>query len=177
MRKLNFNYLKPQHYYSRIMTLYMFIALSFTIFLVGFSFSNLDVFLLKFIIILFELICLAVLIEFFSRGEYMNPLEYYDVEFFFDEFIGKVMKNSESAKNYISKYNSKALKTAKKIFLNSNQRFCLSSVKKKGKYYHIIFFNEKKLFYFYFLKFLVYKPLHKIVVLRTNGKFKIVSLT
>jgi hypothetical protein len=175
MRKIHYNYLKPQNYYNRLLTFFLIIGFSLTIFLIKLEEETMETFLLKFIVIVFLMILIAIAIEFFYTGEYMNPLEVYDLEHFFLEFLSKTEKKGEIEK-FFNKYDSKTKSKFKKTFLHK-RRYFLSSIRKNKNTYELTLIDEKKLAEYFILKFLVKKAIHKIFIKKLNEEFKIIRIT
>lgn len=174
MRKIHYNYLKPQNYYNRLLTFFLIIGLSLTIFLIKIEEETLETFLLKFIVIIFLIILMAVLIEFFYKGEYMNPLEVYDIEQFYLELLD-ITKKEDSIEKFFNKYDSKTKNKYKQIFLHKRKYF-LSSIRKNKNTYELTIIDEKKLAEYFILKFLIRKAIHKLFIKELNTGLKIIRI-
>jgi len=166
--KLHNTYIKPQNYFNKLFIFFTLISLSLTLSLIGFDFSNMDIFMLKFVIIYFMLLSIAVFIEFYNLGDYMGPLEIFDVENFYLEFINNIKDANKL--EFVHKYDYKSKKVLEKL-QKENAKYFLSTIKKKKKMYEITFINQKKMAGFFIVKFLVKNPMHKAFVTRNKNGF------
>lgn len=173
MKKINHNHLKPNNYYTRLFIFFTIISLSLTFSLIGFTLENLDLFLLKFIVIFFLIMCIASFIEFFNHGDYMSPLEVFDIDNFFNNLLNDI--KLEKTKYYINKYNYKTLKNFNTIF-KSKKSFFLSSIKKQANTYELTFIDKNKFYKYFIFKFLIRDAISKMIIKKIKGKFKIISI-
>lgn len=119
------------------------------------------------------LFSIAVLVEFFYRGDYMSPLEVYDIEKFFNEFIEDVYSKGDIDK-YFNKYDHRSKKEFQKIF-GKKARYFLSTIRKVDNFYEVSVINERKMLEYYFIRFLGHGAVHKMHIRKVNGSFKIIK--
>lgn len=174
IKKINYNYLKPQNYYNRLFTFFFIAAFMLTLTLVGFSISDFEDFLLKLVVILFLLMLIAVLIEYKNRSEYMSPLEVYDVENYYKRFYLSI-RDGKNMDLFFHKYN---IKTKRKLdpFIRKRSNFVLSNIRKENEVYEITVIDINKLAAFHFLKFFIRKAIYRIYVKEFDGSFKIILI-
>lgn len=175
IKKIHYNHLKPQNYYNRLLTFFLIIGFITTLTLVGFNLDNMELFLLKYIIILFLLLCVAVVIEFFYRSDYMNPIEIFEIESFFNVFRHNLRTDSIEFDNFFNKYDVKSKKVLEKM-KKKKTRLLLSSIRKHGDVYEVTFFDERKMLEFYIVKFLAKGGVHKMFIKDIKGKLRIIRL-
>jgi len=176
MKKIVYNYLKPQNYYNRLFTFFMIISISLTFALVGFD-IDFEVFLLKFFVICFLLLAISVFVEMFNHGEYMSPIEVYDVEFFFNEFMMSVYDGRRRRQlTFFNKYDHKSKKKFDNLF-DKNKRYLLSTIIKHDKVYELTFINEKKMAEYFLFKFLIRRAIHRMEIRKIKNQFKIVRFS
>lgn len=173
MRGVHFNYLRPPHYYSHLFTFILTLAVIMSIgFQVkSFKFNFID-FLLKTIILIFLFLTLASIIELTQRGEYIRPLILYDILGFAENFLEKA-QNEKTVDYFFLKYDYKSKKIFKKYF-TSKQYYFISTVRKIGDSYRVTIINEKKLFQYFLVKFLIKDAIHTLDVKKIDDKYKIV---
>ena len=107
----------------------------------------------------------------------MDPLEIYDVEHFFNEFIRIAYKSGvQEREKYFNKFDLKSKDKFHKIFDKKN-RYLLSSIKKEKESYELTIINEKKLFEYFFVKFFVKRAIHKLYVKKLKGELKIIRFS
>lgn len=175
-KRLFHNYLKPHHYYSRLFTFFMIVSVLLTLTLVQFTIESLDLFLLKVIVIMFLILVIAVVIEFFSGGEYMNPLEIYDLEYFYGNLFYDFLLQDKSFSQNFLKYTS--LESRFIQTFSPKRRYFLSTIRKQGDgVYLLSVIDERKLFEYFFVKFLVRKAVHKLTVKKFKGGYKIIHIS
>jgi len=178
-KSLLFNSLKPQNYYFRLFIFFTIVSFTLTLFLFKFETYFLDLFLLKFIIIFFLLMLIAVLVEYFHLGEYMFPIESYEVEIFFKNFLDKLKENSFEENSFEEFFNRFDLKTKKKIKQFTKKRnkiYFISSIRKIKNKYEIVFINELTLFRYFFFKFFIKSGIHKAYMKKINDELKIIKI-
>ena len=173
MRKITNNYLKPQHYYNRLFIFFAIIsimlALTFNRWHVKLEFV--DLFLLQVVVFFFMLMAISIIVEHFHKGEYMGPLEIYDVEHFFKQFQRSIyVKNVDK---YLHKYDYKTRLNLEDV-LSKKVKFFLSSIRKIDGVYELTIINEHKFYQYFITKFLVKKAIHKLYVKEIKGEFKVV---
>ena len=171
MRKISYNYIKPQNYYNHLLTFFTFVALSLTFSLVQFNIEYLEIFFLKFIIILFLILFVSVLIEFFYMSEYIGPIEIYNVEKFINRFLKKIHVKDHS--KFFNKYDIKSKKKFEKIF-NSKDDFFISSIRKHKQIYEITIINQRDEFLFIIARLFGRKGVHKLFLENHGKQFKII---
>ena len=171
-KRTNYNYTKPSNYYNHLLTFFAIISLTLTFSLVKFEIESIEIFFLKFIIIIFLLLFISVLIEFFYRSEYMNPIEIFKVENFSNKFLKSISKNKDYEK-YFNKYDTKSKKKINKIF-DKKSNFYLSSIRKHKKIYEVTIINEKNLLVFLISRFFGRTGVHKLFLENQGKKFKII---
>ncbi|MCA9486709.1 hypothetical protein H6501_01295 [Candidatus Woesearchaeota archaeon] len=178
LRKLQYNYFKPQNYYLRLVTFFVLVASTSTITFILLAGKNLspELILLKFISILFLLLLVSVFLEYFLRGEYMGPLEIYDIENFTNEFLKK-MYEGEQVSKYFLDFDQKSKKRIKSL-LGKNRHYFISSISKREKTYQITLVHSSKFFVYLFFRFspLGKSALRRMVVRSVKGKLKIIYL-
>ncbi len=175
MKKLHYVYLKPQHYYAHLFFFFVLAALILS-FRIVYHYRKFDasIFLINFVVILFLLLLIAAFAEFFWRGEYMNPLEVYDVEKFFNAFMRYVYSDRvEEVDTFFNKYDSKSKAKFEKVF-SKNKKFLLSSIRKQGKIYEIVFIDQTRIMTYFLIRFLSKRAIHKMQVREVKGDLKIV---
>ncbi len=178
MKKLIFNHLKPQHYYFRLFLFFLIISCILAFSMLEFNFVDFETFILRVVVIFFLLLFIAVAIEFTNSGDYLSPLEIYDLEGFFRNFLDEISnnKNLDNIFNiYFNKYDNKSKKILIKIF-SRYKKYFLSSIKKENDIYIITFINEFTLFRYFFFRFLAKKGIHKIFVKIIKYEFKIIRI-
>lgn len=173
MKRIHYNYLRPPHYYSHLFTFVSILAI-----FMGFGFTfrddNFDVinFILKVIVFLFLFLSLAVIIEFFHRGEYIRPLILYDLLGFTNRFL-EIAQRGRKIDTFFLTYDQKSKKNFKQNF-SKKQYYFISTIKKEGENYKVSLINEKKLFQYFFIKFFVRNAIHTLDVQHIKGSYKIV---
>jgi hypothetical protein len=95
---------------------------------------------------------------------------------FYERFAQDVCKDKKNIMKYISKYNNKSMKNFKKLFGSKRNYFYLSSIKKKDENYELSIIDRRQVFLYYVFKFLVRKPVHKLVLHKSGKSYKIVSI-
>lgn len=179
MRKLVYNYIKPQNYYNRLVTFFAFVSISLAFSLVGFRVDDLDIFLLKFLIIFFFLISFAALLEFYYSGDYMGPLEVYDVEYFYKNLILEFRTSKEfDFHKYFHKYNLKCKESFCKVYDN-RKVYTLSSIRKLNGTYTITVINANRMpiFSIPLIRFIVARgAIHKLYLKKFDNEFKIIKV-
>lgn len=171
MRKISHNYLKPQHYYNRLFIFFAIISVSLTLSLNrGINWDYIDFFLLQVVVFFFLLMTISVIVEHFKKGEYMGPLEIYDVEHFFKKFQHSVYTGD--IEKYIHKYDHKSKANLENV-LNKKMKFFLSTIRKIDGVYELTIINEHKFYQYFIIKFLARKAIHKLYVKHEKGGFKI----
>lgn len=170
-----YNYLKPQHYYLHLFLFFSILSFSLTFSLFEMEKVSLDLFLFQFIIIFFLLIAISALVEHFYKGEYMGPLEIYDVESFFNDFLKYSQKEKIFNDKYFNKYDSKSRQVFSELF-KGHKIYFLSSIRKNQGVYEITFIDEIKFTLFFVIKFLIRHPIHKVYVQKNHNKYKIIRL-
>jgi len=174
MKKILYSHLKPQNYYNHLLTFFIVIALTLTFSLVEFEIKSLELFFIKFFIILFLLLFISVLMEYFYKSEYMNPIEISKVESFTNIFLRKASSFKKYEK-YFSKYDHKSKNNFKKIF-KKNRWFFVSSIRKHKKIYEVTIINENRMLIFLLLRFFGKGGVHKIFLKYIKNDLKIVRL-
>lgn len=175
IRKLHYNYLKPQNYYNRLLTFFFIISFFMTLSLSRFNVDNLLLFFIKYFIVLFFLLFVAVLIEYFYRGEYMNPIEVFEVETFFNIFKNNFKTNSFDFDIFFSRNDFRSKGVLSKL-RDRKTRLILSSIRKHGELYEVTFFDEKKMLEYYVIRFLARKGIHKMYIKEVRGQLRIIKL-
>ena len=175
MRKLSYTYLKPQNYYNRLFTFFLIVAITLTITLAGFSLANIESFILKFVVISFLLLVFAVLIEFTQVGDYMTPLEIFDIESFANKFLYDVKLRNIDYDFYFLKYTPNVVKKFD-FFTEKANSLVLSSIKKKDETYTLTFIDVNKMAAFHIAHFLAIKSLKRIHIKRYGSSYKIVHI-
>lgn len=172
MRKITHNYLKPQHYYNRLFLFFVIISITLTLTLNRWklNISLIDIYLLQATVFFFLLMAISVFVEHFKKGEYMGPLEIYDVEQFFRTFQRGVY--SGDINKYLHKYDHKT-KTNLEHVLNKKVKFFLSTIRKIDGVYELTIINEHKFYQYFIIKFLAKRAIHKLYVKLEKGEFKI----
>lgn len=127
------------------------------------------------IMLLFILLLIAVAVEYFQKGEYMSPVEIYDVEHFYNRLIRELSKGTLNPDDFIHKYNSKAKAKFRKVF-DSKKQHVLSSIRKKDDTYIITTIDAKRMMVFYFFRFFSRKAINKIHVKEENDEYKIIRI-
>jgi hypothetical protein len=117
---------------------------------------------------------ISSIIEFFSsRSYYLNPIEVYEIEVFYNSFI-EDFKNGKNLDKYFYKYNLKLKNYFKKNFLYD--KYFLSSVKKvSNNSYEISLVSEKKYLLYIFFRFLIKVPIYKMIIRKVNKNEKFES--
>lgn len=174
-RRLAHNYLRPQNYYNRLMTFFLLISILLTFSLVRFTITTLDFFLFKIFVIFFLLVLISVLVEFFYKGEYMSPLEVYDLEVFYNIVYEDINYNTSDLNHYFNSYDLKTRKKFDMVF-HKKKKYILSSISKRDDIYQIVIINDMKLMQFFFVRFLLGKAMHKLFVKKVKGDFKIIGV-
>jgi len=174
MKKISNNYLKPQHYYNRLFFFFLLLSISLTITFnhADLSLISIDTYLLQTIIFFFLLMTISVFIEHFHKGDYISPIEVYDVEMFFKNFQKDLYKSE--LKNYIHKYDYKTKQNIENIVLRKKVKFFLSTIRKESDVYELTIINEYKFFQYFLIKFLVKKAIHKLFIKKIKNEFKII---
>lgn len=175
MRRISYNYLKPQHYYNRLFTFFSLISISLTFALVGFVIDDVELFILKTFLVFFLLIMFAVLIEFYTRGEYMSPLEVYDIENFYNNLASDYGSTRFEHKHYFNKYDHKSKKKFFETF-HGKDNYILSSIKKEGEVYTLSVIDIRKMLLFQFFRFLIRKAIHKVHVKKFKHSYKVIGI-
>ena len=174
-RRLTHNYLRPQNYYNRLITFFLIMSILLTFSLVRFTITTLDFFFFKILVIFFLLIMISVMVEYFYKGEYMSPLEIYDVEVFYNIVYEDMNFDTNDLNHYFNTYDLKTRKTFNKIF-RKGRKYILSSISKRDGIYEIVIINDRKLLQFFFVRFLLGKAMHKLFVKKVKGDFKIIGV-
>lgn len=173
MKHLLFKYYRPLHYFNHLLTFFIIVALSLAIPLTYFQKETVEYFFLNFLILFFLLLVLATMVEFFSRGDYIGPLELYDIQVFYKDFYDAAINKKSLLKEFFLTYDQKSKDRFIKVLPRAHG-FLLSSIKKQNNVYEITLIDEKKLFEYFFLKFLVRKAIHKLYVKKIKGEYKII---
>jgi len=144
----------------------------------GFRIVNIDDFLLKFFLIYFLIMVISVLIELLNKSEYLSPIEIYNLNLFFNNFL-KDLKNTSHIKEfdfefYFNKYDSNSKKKITKIIKKIKKRFFISTIRKENDIYKIHFIDKFTLFRFLFIKFLAKGGVHRADIKIIKGKYKII---
>lgn len=180
MKKLIFNYLKPQNYYFRLFIFFTIITLILAFSMGNFKLVDFDLFVLRFFLIYFLLLFIAVAIEFLHSGEYISPLKIYDLEFFFNSFLKDLKENKKHLdiifENYFNKYDSKSKQILKKLFSSRYKIYFLSSIRKEKGVYILTFINKLTLFRYFFIRFFIKQGIHKAYIKEINHNFKIIRI-
>ncbi len=172
-RRIHFNYLRPPHYYAHLFTFFTILALimSLSYQVSNGAFDFID-FVLKVIVLMFLFLSIASIIEYFQSGEYIKPLIMYDLIGFTNDFLESA-KRGKKVNSYFHKYDTKSKVNFHKNF-SKNQYYFISTIKRDKNNYKITIINEKKLFEYFFLKFLVRNAIHTLDVQYLDGSYKII---
>ncbi|MCA9495607.1 MAG: hypothetical protein KC589_01585 [Nanoarchaeota archaeon] len=174
-RRLTHNYLRPQNYYNRLITFFLLISILLTFSLVRFTITSLDFFLFKIMVIFFLLVLIAVLVEFFYKGDYMSPLEVYDIEVFYNRICEDLNYDLGDLDKYFNSYDLKTRKNFDKIF-HKRKNYILSSISKRDNIYKIVLINNQKLLQFFFIRFFLGQTMHKLYVKKIKDDFKVIGV-
>ena len=173
MKKIHYNYLRPPHYYSHLLTFISILAVFMSI---GFAIRNGEfnilVIIVKTIIFILLFLSLAAAIEFFEKGEYISPLVLYDILGFTNEFLHTAQQNNDIS-HFFHKYDAKSKKNFKDNF-SKRQYYFISTIKRSGDIYTVSLINEKKLFQYFFIKFFIKDAIHTLDLQVFNHNYKIV---
>ncbi len=177
-KKSIFNiYTKPHYYYGRLIIFFLLISLILSFSLMFFQKNTVELFILKYFIILFLILTMSVFIEFFYKSEYISPYEITLLENFFRKFLLDAYSNSKDLESdFFNKYDLKTKRKFKELF-NTKNHYFLSSIRKDGQIYEITFINKTKMFEFFllsFLRFFIKDSIHRIFVRKINNHYKIV---
>ncbi len=181
MKSILFNYLKPQYYYQKLFYIFFILSIISSLSLIGFKNFQFDLFLVKFIIIFFLFMTIAVFVEFLDASQYISPIELYQLEFFFNSFLKEIREIKKfdefDFENYFHKYDSKSKKIVKNFFKRFKKRFYISSIKKvNSNTYRIVFIDEFVLFRYFFIRFFAKSGLHRAIVKKNLTGFKIIFI-
>ena len=138
------------------------------------GFGGLEVFLLQFFIILFLLLTIAAIVEFFYLGEYMNPMQTYEIQHFMYSFLDS-LNHRNSLEKYFNKYDVKTRQKIHKL-LQRDRIYTLSSIRKHKHTYEITLLDEKKVFRYFFIHFFLGKIIYRVYIRKHDGDWKIVRV-
>lgn len=174
-KKIHYNYMRPQNYYNRLFTFFIFIGLTLTIFLLNFLGRDFtfEIFLVHFIVLVFLLLCFAVIIEYFYLGEYMSPHERLDIMHFVTKLLDDY-SNGNEIDSYVSRYNHKTFSFLKTTLYNKKNRFVVSTLRKVDSHIIVTLLDERRVFTYFFFKFFSKKAVITLQIARYGGKFKVI---
>lgn len=166
-KKITHNYVKNQEYYNILIFILISVATLITIFLLKKNPINSQNFLLQIFILMFLIMTISTILEYIQVGEYMNPLEVYELKHFLKEFINHSTTKKTFSTKYFNKYDLKSKKNFEKKF-EKNKIYRLDKIKKHNEIYEIIFHKENKLN--------IFGKRIKINIKKTKNKYKIIRL-
>lgn len=174
-RKTSHIFVKPQNYYNHLLTFFFIISFVLTLTLsIRLGFSGLEIFLLQFFVILFLLLSIGVLIEFYNLGEYMNPLETYEIQHFIYSFLD-TYHHKKSVEDYFNKYDAKTRKNLIKL-LDRDRVYSLSSIRKYKRTYQVTLLDERKVFRYFLIHFFLGKIIYRVHIQKHNDSWKIIRV-
>jgi len=170
MKKFTFVYRKPNNYYQRYLTflliLSFLLALTYNKFYI--NIYNLNYFFLEVLLYFFLLIFITIIIEYLEKGEYISPIELYEVEKFSNELLDMIKKGDFAALMYVHKSNPSYHILEK--YIKKRKKFVISSIIKSGKNYEINLIDVKKWIFFFIFKYLAFNSIHKVVLKKVKVK-------
>ncbi len=173
MKHISYNYFRPFFYFNRLFAFFIIISLSLTFMLMSLEEFSIEMFFLKFFIVFFMIMAIGVLVEFSSKGEYINPLDCYSVQGFVKSFLEVCeLEGVNKAKNYLLKYDNKSKKFIQKNL--HNRKYFISTIKKEKKTFIVTLIDEKKFFEYFFIKFFVRKAIIKLYIHKKGNSFEII---
>ena len=174
MKRIHYNYLYPPFYFSRLFFFFIGLSVLLTlqlIFLTSFTSSD---FLTLVIVLLFLLLSIGVLVEYSKKGEYMSPLEKYDVMGFVQELL-ESKRNREKLNDFFLRYTQKPKKSYEKL-TSRNTYYMISTISKQGQYYEVTLLDQAQILRYFFIKFLSKKATLHLRISKIDGELKVISL-
>ncbi len=175
MRRLHYSYLRPPFYFFKLFVFFFFLSglLSFQIgFFLGFT--AIDFFYLS-IFLLFLLMLVGSVVEYFKRGEYMTPLEVYDVMGFVHDLLD-TKRSGGDVEHFFLRYTKKP-KLLLDLLLSKRKYYSISTICKRGEFYEVTLLDEAKVLGFFFVKFLSSKATLRLYIKEHNGSLRIVRIS
>lgn len=175
MKRLHYTYLRPPFYFFKLFLFFFFLSglLSLQLGLV-LGFSAIDFFYLG-IFLLFLLMLVGCVVEYFKRGEYMSPLEMYDVMGFVHDMLDTKHQGG-SIDNFFLRYTKKP-KSLMQALVSKRRFYTISTICKKKDYYVVTLLDEAKVLGFFFVKFLSSQATVRLYIKEHDNCFKIVRLS
>lgn len=167
VKKITHNYDKNKKYFNKLMIIMIIVSTIITLFLLKKNPVNTENFLLHLFIIMFLIMTISTILEYIQMGEYMNPLEIYEIKHFLKDFIHSSKYKQTFPKKYFNKYDSVSKKNFKKKF-EKDKIYRLDKIKKHKDTYEVIFHKENNLNLF--------GRKIKINIKKIKSKYKIIRL-
>lgn len=174
MKRLHYNYLRPPFYFSRLLVFFLILSSLLSFQLIYFTSLKVADFLTIVIFLLLLLLCVGSLVEFRRKGDYMSPLEMYDVMGFVHDMLDS-KRRGNNLDEYFLRYTLKS-KTAHRALLSKTRFYVISTISKQGEYYEVTLLDQAKVLGFLFVKFLSKRATLHLRIRKIEGEFKVVSL-
>lgn len=174
MRKLHYIYLKPQQYFGTLIVYFILISCCLSLVLTKFNSLSWNYFFLTTFLILFLLLTLSALFEIIKKSDYMSPLEIYDIQHFFNDFLNSI-KKLEDMTVFFHKYDTKSKNRMTQLF-RRDSKYVLNSITKKKDIYEITYFDADTICTHLFFNFFLNKTNHKMYVKKYKEGLKIAKL-
>ena len=172
--RLIYNYVKPPKYFGTLFIILAIISIFLGLALNKFELELTSTLFAKSFIILFLILFLAVLIEFFRIGEYMSLFEISKIEHFYNSFIKEYFSSNFDTSIYFNKYDIKTKNKFNKIF-HKDFQYELTYIRKKKGIYELGFITKSKKFSV-ILKSLFNIGVHKMQIQKIENKYKIIHI-
>ncbi len=162
--------IKPNNYYKHLFSFISLLSIILTFITLHFKISyNLFIYLTYYFILL---LILVTVIELFNKGEYLSPLETYDLCEFVEKLIDDIKIGSKKPLKFINKYNPSYKKLQE--IITKKEKLLLSNIKKSGDVYEITLLRENKVILYFLSSYLGFHSVYKLHIKKEkNRNFKI----
>lgn len=175
MKRIHYNYLRPPFYYQRLFVFFLLLSALLSFQLIIFTQLSLADYFLIVIVVLLLFLTIGAFIEYLKKGEYMSPLEVYDVVGFIKE-LQYARKHNDSLDEFFLSYVKKPKKVYSQ-FVNKKKKFTLSTIAKHNGFYEVTLLDEAKVVEYLFFRFFTKKATIHLRLKKVKGEFKIVSIS
>lgn len=114
-------------------------------------------------------------IEYFKRGEYMTPLEVYDVMGFVHDLLD-TKRSGGDVGHFFLRYTKKP-KVLLDLLLCKRKYYSISTICKRGDFYEVTLLDEAKVLGFFFVKFLSSQATLRLHIKEHGGSLMIVRIS
>ena len=172
MKRINYNYTKPPFYFIKLFLFFFSLSIVLSIQVIFLTPLTFNQFFEIILIVLFLILSIGTLIEFYHRGEYISPIELYDIIYYVNEFLRK-RTNPDKFDSFFPKYINKNKKVYRMLH-SKNHIFSVSTIKKSQDAYIVTLIDEGLLLGFFILRFISKRATIYLVIKKINGQYKII---